>query len=62
MTWPANSPEIGHEWKRLKERMNKRFPETHKTPGGPATVRRALADALIDTWREKIEGDFLETL
>jgi len=25
-------------------------------------VRRALVEALTDTWREEIEGDFLETL
>ena len=65
MTWPANSPDmnpIEHVWKRLKERMHKRFPEIHKTPGGPDRVRRALAEALTDTWREEIEGDFLETL
>ena len=53
---------IEHVWKWLKERMHKRFPEIHKTPGGPARVRRALAEALSDTWREEIEGDFLETL
>jgi len=42
--------------------MHKRFPEIDKTTGSPDRVRRALAKALTDTWREEIEGDFLETL
>jgi len=65
MTWPTNSPHmnpIEQVWKRLKERMHKRFPEIHKTPGSPDRVRRALAEALTDTWREEVEGNFLETL
>jgi len=42
--------------------MHKRFPEIDKTTGSPDRVRRALAEALTDTWREEIEGDFPETL
>jgi len=65
MTWPANLPDmnpIEHVWERLKERMQMRFPEIHKTPDSLARVRRALADAPTDTLREEIEGDFLEML
>ena len=34
MTWPANSPDmnpIEHMWKRLKETVHKRFPESQDT-------------------------------
>jgi len=64
MALPANSLDmspIEHLWKRLKESMLKRFPETHKTPVVQARVRRALAEALPHTWREEIEGEVLET-
>jgi len=65
VTWPANMPNmnlIKHVCKKLEERTHKRFPEIYKTPSSPARVRRALAEALTDTWREEIEGDFLEML
>jgi len=39
-----------------------RFPNIHKTKGGPDTVRRCLAEALVVVWTQDIEGDFLESL
>ena len=65
MEWPSNSPDLNpieHCWKRLKEKLHQRFPDIHKTKGGPAAVRRCLAEALSDVWTRDIEGDFLEKL
>lgn len=65
MDWPPNSPDLNpieHCWKRLKEKMHQRYPNIHKTPGGPDAVRRRLAEALSEVWAEDIEGDFLESL
>ena len=65
MKWPPNSPDINpiqHCWKRLKKKMNRRFPNIHKTKGGPDTVRICLAVALNEVWMKDIKGDFLERL
>jgi len=53
MEWPSNSPDlysIEHCWKRLKEKLHQRFPNIHKTKGGPDGVRRCLAEALDVVW------------
>jgi hypothetical protein len=65
MEWPANSPDLNpieHCWKRMKEKLHQRFPNIHKTKGGPETVRKHLAVALNQVWTQDIEGDFLERL
>lgn len=65
MKWPPNSPNINpieHGCKRLKTKMNRRFPNIHKTKGGPDTVRIYLAVALNEVWMKDIKGDFLEKL
>ena len=42
MEWPPNSPDLNPLepcWKRVKEKLHQRFPNIHKTKGGPDTVR-----------------------
>ena len=63
--WPPNSPDLNpieHVWKLLKECLHRRFPNIHKTPGGPAAVKLKLAAALRECWEKDIKGDFLEKL
>ena len=65
MEWPPNSPDLNpieHCWKRVKEKLHQRFPNIHKTKGGPDTIRRHLAEALNVVWTQDIEGEFLERL
>ena len=65
MEWPPNSPDLNpieHCWKRVKEKLHQRFPNIHKTKGGPETVRECLAEALNQVWTQDIEGEFLEKL
>ena len=65
MEWPPNSPDLNrieHCWKRLKENLDRRFSNLHKTKGGPESVRRSLAEALDVVWNQGIEEDFLERL
>jgi len=64
MEWPPNSPDanpIEHCWKRMKEKLHHRFPNIHKTNGGP-DVRKHLAEALNQGWAQDIEGEFLQKL
>jgi len=64
MEWPPNSPDanpIEHYWKRMKKKLHHRFPNTHKTKGGP-DVRKHLAVARNQIWAQDIEGEFLEKL
>ena len=63
--WCPNSPDmnlIEHCWKRLKEKLHKRFPDTAKTRGGPKKVKERRAECLDIVWREDIERKILETL
>jgi len=46
----------------VKEKLHQRFPNIHKTKGGPDTVRKHLAEALNQVWAQDIEGEFLERL
>ena len=65
MEWPLNSPDLNpieNCWKRLKEKLHQRFPNIHKTKGGPDTIRRCLVEALDVVWTKDIEGDFLESV
>ena len=65
MEWPPNFPDfnsIKHSSKRLKEMLHQRFPNIHKTKGGPETVRGCLAEALDVVWTQDSEGDILESL
>jgi hypothetical protein len=65
MEWPPNSPDLNpneHCWKRLKEKLHERYPDISKTRGGPAKVRRRLAEVLPEIWAKDIEGDFQESL
>jgi transposase len=65
MDWPPYSPDLNpieHVWVRLKEGLQRRYPDIAETPGSPETVRKRLAEVLPEIWEKDIEGDFLERL
>jgi hypothetical protein len=55
MEWPPSSPDmnpIEHLWAVLKKELHQRFPDTKDLPGGPAAVKRALAERLALVWAD----------
>jgi transposase len=64
MEWPPSSPDmnpIEHLWAVLKKELHQRFPDTKDLPGGPAAVKRALAERLSLVWAD-IGAEIMEEL
>jgi transposase len=64
MEWPPSSPDmnpIEHLWAVLKKELHRRFPDTKDLPGGPAAVKRALAERLAMVWAD-IGAEVMEGL
>lgn len=53
LPFPPHSPDLApieHAWKRLKEELQKNFPDIVNYPGGPPAVKKRLAEILPDLW------------
>jgi len=64
MEWSPYSPDLNsikHLWRRLKERMQKIYPDIRDTKDGPDTVRKCLSEVLLLVW-DILESEYLENL
>jgi hypothetical protein len=50
MEWPPYPPDLEHVWVKLKDRAQKMYPGPKDTTGGPAKVRKRLAEVLPKVW------------
>ena len=64
INWPPYSPDLNpieHAWVRLKERLNKRFPDIARMHGSKEEVIEELSRAIAICWSE-IAPSFFKSL
>jgi transposase len=64
LEWPPHSPDLNpieHAWKRLKEELQRRYPDFVETTGKSANQKRELGLLLVRCWQH-IPSEFFEAL